>query len=136
MSKEERPDRLRVQCEECLKQRKIPDQADPTLLPESWFCHLHRLPRYRSCLAPREQEYSDEEKRPQYKQKCWKGELGWREEEKIVIVIRREHGTSSEAGGRSLQEQSLDACCCRAWQVLSPVSLLLMFPPAERDDNA
>ncbi|KAM6381723.1 LOW QUALITY PROTEIN: MORC family CW-type zinc finger protein 4-like [Pluvialis apricaria] len=41
----ERPDEVWVQCEEYLKWRKLPDQADPTLLPER-FCHLHPLPKY------------------------------------------------------------------------------------------
>ncbi|KAM6197943.1 LOW QUALITY PROTEIN: MORC family CW-type zinc finger protein 4-like [Sarcoramphus papa] len=89
----ERPDQMWVPCEECLKWRKLPDQVDPTVLPESWFCHLHLLPKYRSCLAPQEQEYSDE-KRPKYRQKCQKGELDGRRKRRL-----------SSSSGESVEQQ-------------------------------
>ncbi|NXC38462.1 MORC4 protein, partial [Penelope pileata] len=65
-----RPDQTWVQCEECLKWRKLPNSTDPASLPEKWLCHLHPFHKYRSCLVPEELEHSDEENRPVYKQKC------------------------------------------------------------------
>lgn len=42
-----RPDQIWVQCEECLKWRRLPDRTDLTSFPEQWFCHLHPLHKYR-----------------------------------------------------------------------------------------
>nr|XP_013039255.2 MORC family CW-type zinc finger protein 4 isoform X1 [Anser cygnoides] len=69
----DRPDQIWVQCEECLKWRKLPDRTDLTSFPEKWFCHLHPLHKYRSCLVPEELEHSDENS-PRYRQKCRKRE--------------------------------------------------------------
>ncbi|CAM5165756.1 unnamed protein product [Natator depressus] len=69
-----RPDQTWVQCEECLKWRKLPDKVDPASLPEKWFCHLHPHPKYKSCSAPEEQEPSDEEMSPSYDRKSRKQE--------------------------------------------------------------
>ncbi|XP_035180110.1 MORC family CW-type zinc finger protein 4 [Oxyura jamaicensis] len=69
----DRPDQIWVQCEECLKWRKLPDRTDLTSFPEKWFCHLHPLHKYRSCLVPEELEQSDGNS-PSYRQKCRKRE--------------------------------------------------------------
>ncbi|XP_010215100.1 PREDICTED: MORC family CW-type zinc finger protein 4 [Tinamus guttatus] len=71
----ERPDQTWVQCEECLKWRKLPDKVDLASLPEKWFCYLHPHPKYRNCSAPEDQDTSDEEKSPSLSQKYRKGEL-------------------------------------------------------------
>ncbi|XP_062440665.1 MORC family CW-type zinc finger protein 4 isoform X1 [Rhea pennata] len=92
----ERPDQTWVQCEECLKWRKLPDQVDPTSLPENWSCCLHPLPKYRNCSAPEEQEASDEEKSPSYNQKCRKGELS---------AERKRRRSSSSSSGESMEQQ-------------------------------
>uniref|UniRef100_A0A8B9UFS9 MORC family CW-type zinc finger 4 n=1 Tax=Anas zonorhyncha TaxID=75864 RepID=A0A8B9UFS9_9AVES len=42
----DRPDQIWVQCEECLKWRRLPDRTDLTSFPEQWFCHLHPLHKY------------------------------------------------------------------------------------------
>ncbi|XP_014381833.1 MORC family CW-type zinc finger protein 4 isoform X2 [Alligator sinensis] len=65
----ERPDQTWVQCEECLKWRKLPDKIDLSSLPEKWFCYLHPHPKYKSCSAPEEQELSDEEMNSSYDRK-------------------------------------------------------------------
>ncbi|XP_067404533.1 MORC family CW-type zinc finger protein 4-like [Emydura macquarii macquarii] len=77
-----RPDQTWVQCEECLKWRKLPNKVDPASLPEKWFCHLHPHPKYKSCSAPEEQEPSDEEMSPSYDRKS-------RKEEQIAERKRR-----------------------------------------------
>uniref|UniRef100_A0A6I8NIU7 MORC family CW-type zinc finger 4 n=1 Tax=Ornithorhynchus anatinus TaxID=9258 RepID=A0A6I8NIU7_ORNAN len=70
----ETPDQTWVQCEECLKWRKLPNKVDPTSLPEKWFCCLNPHPKYRNCSAPEEQEPSDEEISPSYDRKARKQE--------------------------------------------------------------
>ncbi|XP_038603999.1 LOW QUALITY PROTEIN: MORC family CW-type zinc finger protein 4 [Tachyglossus aculeatus] len=70
----ETPDQTWVQCEECLKWRKLPKKVDPTSLPEKWFCCLNPHPRYRNCSVPEEQEPSDEEISPSYDRKARKQE--------------------------------------------------------------
>ncbi|NWX81525.1 MORC4 protein, partial [Nothoprocta pentlandii] len=69
----ERPDQTWVQCEECLKWRKLPDKVDLASLPEKWFCCLHPHPKYRNCSAPEDQDTSDEEKSLSPSQKHRKG---------------------------------------------------------------
>ncbi|XP_021097227.1 MORC family CW-type zinc finger protein 4 isoform X4 [Heterocephalus glaber] len=41
------PDQTWVQCDECLKWRKLPDQVDPSALPARWFCYYNSHPKYR-----------------------------------------------------------------------------------------
>ncbi|EOB08564.1 MORC family CW-type zinc finger protein 4, partial [Anas platyrhynchos] len=72
----DRPDQIWVQCEECLKWRRLPDRTDLTSFPEQWFCHLHPLHKYRSCLVPEELEHSDENS-PRYRLKCRKQTVLW-----------------------------------------------------------
>ncbi|NWI98702.1 MORC4 protein, partial [Crypturellus undulatus] len=69
----ERPDQTWVQCEECLKWRKLPDKVDLASLPEKWFCYLHPHPKYRNCSAPEDQDASDEDKSLSPSQKYRKG---------------------------------------------------------------
>ncbi|XP_060785446.1 MORC family CW-type zinc finger protein 3-like [Neoarius graeffei] len=65
-----RPDQNWVQCDECLKWRKLPDGIDTTLLPEKWFCRMNPDPQFRNCTVEEEPEDSDEEQ-PRY-QKTYK----------------------------------------------------------------
>ncbi|XP_017562053.1 MORC family CW-type zinc finger protein 3a [Pygocentrus nattereri] len=65
-----RPDQNWVQCDGCLKWRKLPDGIDTEKLPEKWFCHLNPDPQFRSCTAEEEPEDSDDEQ-PRY-QKTYK----------------------------------------------------------------
>ncbi|XP_029315454.1 MORC family CW-type zinc finger protein 3a isoform X2 [Cottoperca gobio] len=60
-----RPDQNWVQCEECLRWRKLPDGIDCTKLPEKWFCHLNPDPQFRSCQVEQESVDSDDEQ-PSY----------------------------------------------------------------------
>ncbi|XP_053483629.1 uncharacterized protein LOC128609188 isoform X2 [Ictalurus furcatus] len=65
------PDQNCIQCDNCLKWRKLPDGIDPKKLPKKWFCHMNSDPQFRSCTVEEEPEvYDDEQPRNQksYKQ--------------------------------------------------------------------
>lgn len=55
------PDQTWVQCDECLKWRKLPGKVDPSTLPARWFCYYNTHPKYRRCSVPEEQELIDED---------------------------------------------------------------------------
>ncbi|XP_027621552.1 MORC family CW-type zinc finger protein 4 isoform X2 [Tupaia chinensis] len=55
------PDQTWVQCDECLKWRKLPGKVDPSTLPIRWFCYYNSHPKYRRCSVPEEQELIDED---------------------------------------------------------------------------
>ncbi|XP_071374186.1 MORC family CW-type zinc finger protein 3a [Centroberyx affinis] len=61
-----RPDQNWVQCDECLRWRKLPDGIDCTLLPEKWFCRLNPDPQFRTCQVEEEPEDSDDDQ-PSYR---------------------------------------------------------------------
>lgn len=42
-----RPDQNWVQCDECLKWRKLPDGIDCNKLPDKWFCRMNPDPQFR-----------------------------------------------------------------------------------------
>ncbi|XP_046701192.1 MORC family CW-type zinc finger protein 3-like isoform X2 [Silurus meridionalis] len=65
-----RPDQNWVQCDDCMKWRKLPDGIVPEMLPEKWFCHMNSDPQFRSCEVEEEPDDSDEPARFQktYKQ--------------------------------------------------------------------
>ncbi|XP_044793492.1 MORC family CW-type zinc finger protein 4 isoform X3 [Bubalus bubalis] len=55
------PDQTWVQCDECLKWRRLPGKVDPSTLPARWFCYYNSHPKYRRCSVPEEQELIDED---------------------------------------------------------------------------
>ncbi|ETE65855.1 MORC family CW-type zinc finger protein 3, partial [Ophiophagus hannah] len=54
---QKRPDQTWVQCDICLKWRKLPDGIDH--LPEKWFCSYNPDPQFRNCNVPEEPEDDD-----------------------------------------------------------------------------
>lgn len=50
------PDQTWVQCDDCLKWRKLLGKVDPSTLPARWFCYYNSHPLYRTCSVPEEQE--------------------------------------------------------------------------------
>ncbi|XP_054830957.1 MORC family CW-type zinc finger protein 3 [Eublepharis macularius] len=54
---QKRPDQTWVQCDSCLKWRKLPDGID--CLPEKWFCSYNPDPQFRNCNVPEEPEDDD-----------------------------------------------------------------------------
>ncbi|KAM9343617.1 MORC family CW-type zinc finger protein 3a isoform 2-T2 [Pholidichthys leucotaenia] len=61
-----RPDQNWVQCDRCLKWRKLPDGIDTSKLPELWYCHMNPDPQFRSCQVQEEPEDSDDDE-PSYR---------------------------------------------------------------------
>lgn len=60
-----RPDQNWVQCNDCMRWRKLPDGIDCSKLPDRWFCHMNPDPQFRSCQVEEEPEDSDDDK-PSY----------------------------------------------------------------------
>ncbi|XP_077198774.1 MORC family CW-type zinc finger protein 3 [Paroedura picta] len=54
---QKRPDQTWVQCDSCLKWRKLPDGIDH--LPEKWYCSYNPDPQFRNCNVPEEPEDDD-----------------------------------------------------------------------------
>ncbi|XP_060090257.1 MORC family CW-type zinc finger protein 3 [Heteronotia binoei] len=54
---QKRPDQTWVQCDTCLKWRKLPDGIDH--LPEKWHCSYNPDPQFRNCNVPEEPEDDD-----------------------------------------------------------------------------
>ncbi|KAM6293698.1 MORC family CW-type zinc finger protein 3 [Porphyrio hochstetteri] len=54
---QKQPDQTWVQCDACLKWRKLPDGIDH--LPEKWYCSLNPDPQFRNCNVPEEPEDDD-----------------------------------------------------------------------------
>uniref|UniRef100_A0A8D0GTC7 MORC family CW-type zinc finger 3 n=1 Tax=Sphenodon punctatus TaxID=8508 RepID=A0A8D0GTC7_SPHPU len=54
---QKRPDQTWVQCDLCLKWRKLPDGI--ICLPEKWYCSLNPDPQFRNCTVPEEPEDDD-----------------------------------------------------------------------------
>ncbi|XP_061579364.1 MORC family CW-type zinc finger protein 3a [Cololabis saira] len=62
-----RPDQNWVQCDNCLKWRKLPDGIDfSKLKDEKWVCHMNPDPQFRSCQVEEEPEDSDDDQ-PSYR---------------------------------------------------------------------
>ncbi|XP_047670949.1 MORC family CW-type zinc finger protein 1-like isoform X2 [Tachysurus fulvidraco] len=61
------PDQTWVQCDDCLKWRKLPDCMYGKKTPKNWFCHMNADPQFRSCTDEEELEDSDDEQ-----PKSWK----------------------------------------------------------------
>ncbi|KAM4681717.1 MORC family CW-type zinc finger protein 3 isoform 2-T2 [Amazona ochrocephala] len=54
---QKQPDQTWVQCDSCLKWRKLPDGIEH--LPEKWYCSLNPDPQFRNCDVPEEPEDDD-----------------------------------------------------------------------------
>ncbi|KAF3694771.1 MORC family CW-type zinc finger protein 3 Nuclear matrix protein 2 [Channa argus] len=63
---QKRPDQNWVQCDDCLRWRKLSDGIDISKLPEKWFCRMNPDPQFRSCQVDEEPEDSDEDQ-PSYR---------------------------------------------------------------------
>ncbi|XP_017554501.1 MORC family CW-type zinc finger protein 3b isoform X2 [Pygocentrus nattereri] len=57
------PDQVWVQCDSCLKWRRLPDGFDCSRLPEKWFCNMNHDPQFRSCMVEEELEDQEEEQK-------------------------------------------------------------------------
>ncbi|KAM4795612.1 MORC family CW-type zinc finger protein 3 [Rhinophrynus dorsalis] len=55
---QKKPDQTWVQCDSCLKWRKLPDAMGK--LPDKWYCSMNADPQFRDCSVPEEPEDDDE----------------------------------------------------------------------------
>ncbi|XP_018416989.1 PREDICTED: MORC family CW-type zinc finger protein 3 [Nanorana parkeri] len=55
---EKKPDQNWVQCDVCLKWRKLPDAVGK--LPSKWYCQMNADPEFRDCSVPEEPEDDDD----------------------------------------------------------------------------
>ncbi|XP_004710086.1 MORC family CW-type zinc finger protein 4 [Echinops telfairi] len=62
------PDETWVQCDECLKWRKLPGVVDPGTLPARWFCYYNSHSKYRRCSVPEEHDITNEDLKKAKKQ--------------------------------------------------------------------
>ncbi|NWW66080.1 MORC3 protein, partial [Ifrita kowaldi] len=80
---QKQPDQTWVQCDACLKWRKLPDGIEH--LPEKWYCSLNPDPQFRNCNVPEEPE-DDDLIHPTY-EKTYKKKMNEQFESKILIYI-------------------------------------------------
>ncbi|XP_048879105.1 MORC family CW-type zinc finger protein 3-like isoform X1 [Brienomyrus brachyistius] len=55
------PDQIWIQCDDCLKWRRLPDGIDCDRLPRNWICRMNPDPQYRSCQVEEDHEDSEDE---------------------------------------------------------------------------
>ncbi|NWX68298.1 MORC3 protein, partial [Alca torda] len=71
---QKQPDQTWVQCDACLKWRKLPDGIEH--LPEKWYCSLNPDPQFRNCNVPEEPE-DDDLIHPTYEKTYKKKKTAW-----------------------------------------------------------
>ncbi|MFT7799932.1 MORC family CW-type zinc finger protein 3-like isoform X1 [Arapaima gigas] len=83
------PDQTWVQCDKCLKWRRLPDGINCKALPEQWFCHLNPDPQFRSCKAEEEPADSDDDQRsyPKPYKKQRRNSKVQQEENKVLAPV-------------------------------------------------
>ncbi|XP_075963210.1 MORC family CW-type zinc finger protein 3a isoform X2 [Anarhichas minor] len=94
-----RPDQNWVQCDECLRWRKLPDGIDRNKLPEQWYCRMNPDPQFRSCQVEEEPEDSDDEQ-PSYRKT-------YKQQEKEDRRIEEQKIQKLEETRKRLEEQRL-----------------------------
>uniref|UniRef100_A0A8C5PB05 MORC family CW-type zinc finger 3 n=1 Tax=Leptobrachium leishanense TaxID=445787 RepID=A0A8C5PB05_9ANUR len=67
------PDQRWVQCDSCLKWRKLPDSMGN--LPDKWYCRMNLDPQFRDCNVPEEPEDDDEITHSTYEKTYKRSEL-------------------------------------------------------------
>lgn len=77
-----------LQCEECLKWRRVPKGHYPCV-PEHWNCSLNPNPRHSSCIWPEEVEESEEDLAPSYHKHQKKTELAHLRKRGRSVEIRK-----------------------------------------------
>ncbi|XP_075567462.1 MORC family CW-type zinc finger protein 3 [Pelecanus crispus] len=85
---QKQPDQTWVQCDACLKWRKLPDGIEH--LPDKWYCTLNPDPQFRNCNVPEEPE-DDELIHPTY-EKTYKK----KDKEKLKKRVEYSHQINNE----------------------------------------
>ncbi|XP_067117197.1 MORC family CW-type zinc finger protein 3a [Osmerus mordax] len=101
---EKRPDQNWVQCNKCLKWRKLPDGIDSDRLPDVWYCIMNPDPQYRNCAVDQESEDSDDEQPYQKTYKLQEKKLLEEKERK-----KKEEELAKAEGERARQEAARKA---------------------------
>ncbi|PVD28371.1 hypothetical protein C0Q70_10958 [Pomacea canaliculata] len=84
------PDWLWVQCERCLKWRRLPDSARSSPLPDQWYCHMNPDPTHNRCDILEEPEDEDQAvQRPTYA-KTFKKQMEERKRRKQADINAKE----------------------------------------------
>ncbi|XP_059824836.1 MORC family CW-type zinc finger protein 3a [Hypanus sabinus] len=123
---QEIPDQVWVQCDSCLKWRKIPDEIDPDMLPDKWFCSMNPDPKYRSCRVPEEPEDSIEDtpsyekKKKKEKRNCRKFQQDQNNQSSIQKIIQK---YNREANALQREQQRLQTKIQLSEQKRSPQSI-------------
>ncbi|XP_030634812.1 MORC family CW-type zinc finger protein 3-like [Chanos chanos] len=88
------PDQSWVQCDSCLKWRRLPDGTDCSLLPERWLCNMNPDPQFRSCHVEEELEEQEEDQRsyPKPYKRQRKNSKPLREDKVPVIQVPAQAG--------------------------------------------
>ncbi|NXX15392.1 MORC3 protein, partial [Podargus strigoides] len=82
---QKQPDQTWVQCDACLKWRKLPDGIEH--LPDKWYCSLNPDPQFRNCNVPEEPE-DDDLIHPTYEKTYKKNSCTWQGGTQIHIKYR------------------------------------------------
>ncbi|XP_038576596.1 MORC family CW-type zinc finger protein 3a isoform X2 [Micropterus salmoides] len=107
-----RPDQNWVQCDDCLRWRKLPDGIDCSKLPEQWFCRMNPDPQFRNCNIDEEAEDSDDDQ-PSYRKT-------YKQQEKVDKKNEEKKRQKEEEERRCLEEQRLAQQQLRQLTVHSP----------------
>uniref|UniRef100_A0A8C4UA45 MORC family CW-type zinc finger 3 n=1 Tax=Falco tinnunculus TaxID=100819 RepID=A0A8C4UA45_FALTI len=97
---QKQPDQTWVQCDACLKWRKLPDGIEH--LPEKWYCSLNPDPQFRNCNVPEEPE-DDDLIHPTY-EKTYKK----KDREKLKRRLEYSHQVNNEMYLKTLVSSSKD----------------------------
>ncbi|NXY08911.1 MORC3 protein, partial [Pteruthius melanotis] len=116
---QKQPDQTWVQCDACLKWRKLPDGIEH--LPEKWYCSLNPDPQFRNCNVPEEPE-DDDLIHPTY-EKTYKK----KDREKLKRRLEYSHQVTPEAA-RSLPRVQISALTS-SFTLMALQDLLTMRKP-------
>ncbi|XP_028848039.1 MORC family CW-type zinc finger protein 3-like isoform X2 [Denticeps clupeoides] len=131
---EKQPDQDWVQCDECLKWRKLPDGINIKQLPENWFCHMNPDPNFRSCEEKEEKEDSEDEQptnKKTYKQVERRNKEMIRQQEQLqkqqqlMVALAKENETLQKQKELKRTRASVQLTACSGVPEQSPANSFL-----------
>lgn len=97
------PDKKLVNCDSCLKWRKLPDDTVLEELPEKWYCHMNPDPEFRSCDKEEESEDSEGE------EIIYKKTFKEHEKHQKLLEEKRENSSSLISSSQTMQNACSDS---------------------------